>query len=110
MAAKAVLETLRHVWLTLGQLEIPAAVVGGLALAIWKYPRATRDVDIMVSLTDSSLDDLVNALVEKGIRVHENSTPINLGHTDVVQLSYEPPDAWIEVPLDLLVAKSAYAQ
>ncbi len=96
--------------MTIDQLRIPAAVAGGLALATWKYPRATRDVDIMVSLTAASLDELVRALVEKGMRLKGKGTPIDLGHTDIVQLSYEPPDAFVDVPLDILVAKSTYAR
>ena len=57
MVAKAVLDTLRHVWLTIDELDVTAAVVGGLALAFWKHPRATRDVDVMVNVTDAQLEN-----------------------------------------------------
>ena len=42
MPADAVLRALRHVWLTLEPLDLPMAVMGGIALATWKIVRATR--------------------------------------------------------------------
>lgn len=110
VAAAAIIDTLRHLWCTIDQQKIPAAVVGGLALASWKHPRATRDVDVMVSLTDDQLERLVAALVNTGFRVKSEGAPIKLQHTDIVQLAYEPPDAFVDVPVDLLVVKSAYAR
>ncbi len=110
MAVKAVLETLRHVWLTIDELGITAAVVGGLALAFWKHPRATRDVDVMVSVTDAQLEELVNALVNSGVRLKGEGARVHLGNTDIVQLEYEPPEAFVDVPLDLLIARSQYAR
>jgi hypothetical protein len=40
------LRTLQHVWLALKPLKIPVALMGGIALATWKYVRATRDIDL----------------------------------------------------------------
>jgi len=82
MAAQAVLATLRHVWNTIDELGIDAAVVGGLALAIWKYPRATRDVDLLVSVTDHELESLISRLHDAG--VSRRTT----GHS---MLRYKPP-------------------
>ncbi len=110
MAVRAVLDTLRHVWLTIEELDITAAVVGGLALAFWKHPRATRDVDVMVSVTDAQLEELVSALVNTGVRLKSEGARVHLGNTDIVQLEYEPPEAFVDVPLDLLIARSPYAR
>src|SRR5262245_25869730 len=41
MPPKAVLDSLRLVWLALQSLKIPAAVMGGLALTTWKRARFT---------------------------------------------------------------------
>ena len=43
MPAEVVVRSLRHVWKTLQPLKLPMAVVGGLALATWKYVRAARN-------------------------------------------------------------------
>ncbi len=68
MAAKAVLETLRHVWLTIRKMDIDAAVVGGIAMAAWRHPRATRAVDVMVSLSEDQLDRLITALLAANVK------------------------------------------
>jgi hypothetical protein len=78
VAAAAIIDTLRHLWCTIDQQKIPAAVVGDLALATWTHPRATRDVDVMVSLTDDQLEQLVAALVNTGFHVKSEGAPIKL--------------------------------
>ena len=35
MVGEAVIRSLRHIWLELDRLGIPAAVAGGLALSTW---------------------------------------------------------------------------
>ena len=49
MPANVVLR-LKHVWATLGELNVPLAVMGGIAVPAWKYARATRDVDLLVGV------------------------------------------------------------
>ena len=46
MVADVLLNTLAHVWRTLDAAQMKLAVMGGIALASWKYVRATRDVDL----------------------------------------------------------------
>lgn len=45
----AVHETLRHICQRLNELEIPYAVVGGMALFKHGYRRFTEDIDILVT-------------------------------------------------------------
>ena len=40
MLADEVLLALKHVWVTLESLNLPMAVMGGIALSAWKHPRA----------------------------------------------------------------------
>ena len=42
MPPEATVRTLRHVWLALKPLDIPMAVMGGLALAAWKMLQWAR--------------------------------------------------------------------
>src|SRR3989304_6119380 len=46
MAGEVVRAVLNHVWSTLEPLGHDCALIGGVALAAWNYPRATRDVDL----------------------------------------------------------------
>jgi hypothetical protein len=108
MHPEAVLQSLRHVWVTLDRLKVPMAVTGGLALATWKHVRATRDVDLLVDLGGNNLDQLIEHLRAAGLRPKRTPPVTSLGELDVVQLLYEPPEAFIELQIDLLLAKSEY--
>jgi hypothetical protein len=48
MPPEAILRALRQVWLALKPLDTPMAVMGGIALATWKYVRATQDIDLLI--------------------------------------------------------------
>jgi hypothetical protein len=45
-------ETLRELEQRLAKAEIPYAVIGGLALNAYNYPRQTQDVDVVVTAQD----------------------------------------------------------
>jgi uncharacterized nucleotidyltransferase DUF6036 len=47
---------------TLETLEIPYAIVGGIANAVWGEPRATVDVDVSVSVDDNDLHATVSRI------------------------------------------------
>lgn len=54
MVADVLLTALAHAWKTLDAAGMRMAVMGGIALASWKYVRATRDVDLLVGPAESS--------------------------------------------------------
>ncbi|MEN6452212.1 MAG: nucleotidyl transferase AbiEii/AbiGii toxin family protein [Thermoguttaceae bacterium] len=108
MASELVLKTLRHVWLTLKPLNVPMAVVGGLALATWKHIRATRDIDILLGIPVEKLAPVLERLDAVGIRPKSGPSPVSLGHLKLVQLLYEPPESFMELQVDLLLADSPY--
>ena len=56
------LEQLREAIAALGPCDPPPALIGGLALAAHQVPRATRDIDLLVSAEDA---DLVDANLRK---------------------------------------------
>lgn len=110
MPAEAVIAALRHVWLTLEPLRVPVAVMGGLALAAWKYVRATRDIDLLLGIGQSDLAQVLDRLAAAGVRPKRIPPLISLGELDVVQLLYEPPETFLDVQVDLLLGKSEYHQ
>lgn len=110
MVGEAVIRSLRHIWLELDRLGIPAAVAGGLALSTWKHVRATRDIDLLVSVGANELDLLLVNLRSAGMRPKKDPPAVSLGHLDVVPLLYEPPEAFLDIEIDLLLAKSEYHQ
>ena len=94
MAADAILETLRTLWSILRENKAQAALAGGLALAVWKHPRATRDVDVLL-LAEESLGALIGRLTKAGFK-SRGSDPIPLGDTDLLRFEYEPPGAFVD--------------
>ncbi len=110
MANSTVLQALRFCWEVVNGLRIPVAVVGGLALATWKHPRATRDVDLMIDVTEEQFKSLLDELQRRGARLLHGGHRLQLGETDVVRLAIELPDSFVEIPLDLLIAKTPRAK
>ena len=110
MPGDLVLQALQHVWRTLKPLNIPMAVMGGLALATWKHVRATKDIDLLLGIDVESLDLLLPKLRAAGMRPKRDPPAILLDHLELAQLIYEPPEALMEIQIDLLLGKSEYHQ
>src|SRR5438876_7968825 len=108
MAAEVVLRALGYVWSRLEPLKIPMAVSGGLALSVWQHFRATRDVDVLLGTPESHVDRILPTLVAAGIKPKHTVVPIRLGNLKVLQFQYEPPGAYLDIQIDLLLADSKY--
>jgi len=109
MATEAVLKALRQLWEVLSQAGVPAAVAGGLALAAWKHPRTTYDVDVLLIADGAALTDLVGRLLRAGF-TRKGKPVVDFGDLHLVQFTIEPEDALVDVQVDLLLAKSNYAR
>jgi len=108
MPAEAVLRALRHVWLTLKPLDIPVAAMGGIALAAWKHVRATRDIDLLVEIGKNDPKHLLEQLRAAAICPKRDPPVTTLDRLEVMQLLYEPPEGFMEVQIDVLLAGSEY--
>jgi hypothetical protein len=109
MATEAVLQTLRKTWNVIEEGDIQAALVGGLALATWRHPRTTFDVDILLVADDRALTDLTRRLIRAGF-ARKGNLAVDLSATELLQFSLEPEGSFVEVQVYLLVAKSDYAR
>lgn len=108
MVADVLLSSLGHVWRTLDQARMTMAVMGGIALASWKYVRATRDVDLLVGLEGKTVDDLLEQLRGANVRPRRQPAVTALGRLRVIQCLYEPPQAFMDLQVDLLLAECPY--
>ena len=108
MPAEVVVRSLRHVWKTLQPLQLPMAAVGGLALAAWKYVRDTRDVDLLVAVGQGGLDEILDRLRAADIRPKRDPPITKLGQLEIAQFLYEPPETFLDLQIDLLLARSGY--
>jgi hypothetical protein len=110
MPADVILATLRHLCETLRRLQIPCALMGGLALATWKHPRFTKDVDLLVAPGDANTDDLVRSLIDAGFRAKRAKPLAKIDEAEFLQVFYEPEDSFVEVQIDLLLVRTTYQQ
>jgi hypothetical protein len=108
MAGNAVLKTLRHVWVTLEALRCPMALMGGLAVSAWKHVRNTQDVDLLIDAESCGVDALVKQLQQAGVRLKHRTPVLDLGAVRIIQTLYEPPDVFMDLQVDLLLAESEY--
>jgi hypothetical protein len=51
------------------------AVMGGLALAAWRHVRATRDVDLLIGVSEENLEPLLATLTSAGLRPKHQPPP-----------------------------------
>jgi hypothetical protein len=107
MAAKIVLAALKHVWATL-PTSCPCALMGGLSLSFWKYVRSTQDVDLLIDPGPAGVEALLEVLRQAGVRTKHQPPVIDLGSVRIIQLLYEPKDAFMDIQIDLLLAESAF--
>lgn len=108
MAAEMLIKALQVIWQALRSMDVPAAVMGGLAMSSWKYPRSTRDVDLLIGIDAHQLDKILTQLQALGIRSKHTSPIVTLGQLNIIQMLYEPPEAFMEVQIDLLLAETDY--
>ena len=108
MLPEALLETVRHVWSTLQPTGTKTAVIGGIALSMWEHLRATKDADLLVALSPKDLPQILKALRLAGVQPIHDPPVLDLGDTKILQLEYEPPEAFVAVRIDLMLAESEF--
>jgi hypothetical protein len=86
-------------------LNIPMAVMGGIAVSVWQHARSTRDVDILIQLAPSDTSNIGQALGEAGIHPRRFQPLLSLDEQHVLMMYYHPPGAFFEIKIDLLYAE-----
>jgi hypothetical protein len=106
--ANAVLESLARAWAALAPLNVPTAIMGGIAVAFWNRIRATRDVDLLIGVESGGDERIIAALTAAGaIPIHDPPV-IALDPCRLIQFTYSPPESFIDIRIDVLLADSPY--
>ncbi len=106
MAGEVVRNVLNFLVNTLSPLPSPFALAGGMALAVWGYPRATRDVDLVVGVESDDFDAVYDTLTAHGCRPKHKQPLVQVDSYHIAQFLYTPPDEFYDVQFDLLLAES----
>ncbi len=107
MPARVVSDALKHIWSLLQGLNLPVAVMGGIALARWQYVRATHDVDLLIELDMQDASSVLARLRAGGVHPKRTPAVIKLGSLSVLQRSYDAP-SHLPIQIDLLIAEGEY--
>ena len=97
MAAEAIEATLKRAWNILNDSKVPAALMGGLALAQWGRIRVTQDVDVLIELDDVRESAVLARLAAAGYRSKGRIPIVRLPDAVFIQLLYEPPNSCVDI-------------
>ncbi len=104
----AVMGALTRISAALEQAHVPLALMGGLAVSIWKHARATRDVDLLVGLRAGEVPQLLPTLAAAGIQPKRLPPVIEIDDVHIVPLTCQPSETLLDIRIDLLLAESAF--
>jgi Nucleotidyl transferase AbiEii toxin, Type IV TA system len=108
MPTEGIVAALRHAWLALEPLELPMAIIGGVALSAWGHARYTRDADLLIDIDASNLDHVVAVMAAAGFRCKHHPPVLQIEDQKIIQLKFTPPDGIGAFQVDLLIAGSNY--
>jgi hypothetical protein len=106
MASEAARAVLNEVATALQPPQVPFALIGGLALAVWSYPRSTRDVDLLVGVDHDHVQPVVDALLQIGCRFKKSPPLHRVGEHCFVHMLCTPPGEFYDVQFDLMLAET----
>jgi hypothetical protein len=92
----------------LHSLGVPFALMGGMAVAGWKQARFTQDVDLLIASDGTNAEQMVAALKSAGFQPKRTPPVVTVGDSRFMQFLYEPPDAFMDVQIDLLLAETDF--
>jgi hypothetical protein len=91
---------------------VPYALMGGIAVPVWGIPRATYDIDVVLSVGDEDLQRFVARAKERGFHV---DPPYEAGFRDVLKgMEKIRLEWWTEesrrVEVDVFLVTTAYQE
>jgi len=108
MASEGVLATLQAGWKAISSLGAAQAVIGGLALSAWNYPRYTRDADVLIVIDHEQIDALIRLLTKAGFHPRHMPPLRMIDGQGIIQFTFQPVYALMPFQFDLLLAESAF--
>ena len=71
------LTLLKKITKTLGDLEVPYLVTGGVAVTVWGRPRFTADIDIVIEISLPQSKNLIKVLRKSNKKIYLSETAVN---------------------------------
>lgn len=83
--------------------------MGGIATSVWAEPRATYDIDGVIALEETNLEQFLNEAVKEGFDFDRNQPVKIISGLPFITLIY-PEKKRHKVCVDLFLARSGYAK
>ncbi len=74
----------------LNKYQVKYCIIGAYAVAVWGYPRYTKDIDILIEPTKENAKRIISAIREFGIKSQDLTEEDFIKKNRVIQLGYEP--------------------
>jgi len=74
----------------LNKYQVKYCIAGSYAVAVWGYPRYTKDIDILIEPTKENAKKIISAIREFGIKSQDLTEEDFIKKNRVIQLGYEP--------------------
>lgn len=104
------LEELKKIIQDLKTLQANWALVGGLACSIYAEPRTTKDIDLVLALSEKAqLDEIVNKMLKLGYHNKQVLMHLNPAHRLGLRVSLKSNKDYA-IPIDLLTATCGIEQ
>lgn len=88
--------------------EIEYLVIGGYAVGLYGYPRATGDMDVWIAINESNASKLVEALKEFGFSSSEIEKSVFLEKNKVIRMGVPPLRIEVITSIDGVIFEECY--
>lgn len=101
-----IIDLLEKLTKLLKKYKIPYAVMGGIALQAWGRERATKDIDITISLSEIKETEFLQTLKRSGLKIIKPSKRIE--NFKLIEAHFTPPELGLPIEVDFFIAQTEY--
>ncbi len=103
-----ILEVLKNVTEVIKGLKLKYCLFGGLAMQAYKRIRSTMDIDLILSVNDEKVQELISSLEKENFRFDSKKGIVKIGNFEFLRFIYADKGSGIDVFVDIVTAKTEY--
>lgn len=108
MISNVILRALRKIVSVLERENIEYCLFGGLAMQLYKRIRATRDIDLMISIEQIKIVDLVSRIEKEGFSFDKKRGVVKLSGFKLLRFIYTDAETTFEIFIDLVTTTTEF--
>lgn len=103
-----ILKALKEIIGVLEKENIDHCLFGGLAMQVYKRIRATRDIDLMVSIVSQRIPEFIHQIEKAGFNFDKKRGIIKLNNFELLRFIYTDEDTNFEIFIDLVSSTTEF--